>query len=81
MNVQDTPMNAGGLGTATGFDRETSTASIPRSIPGVCPTCGQSANVNSGLEQFLQPEGDLYGQTALSAGDVDVKLAHAAQAG
>jgi hypothetical protein len=53
MNVQDTPMNAGGLGTATGFDRGMDTASVPRSIPGVCPTCGQSESINSGLEQFL----------------------------
>src|SRR5260370_40176473 len=53
MNVQDTPMNAGSFGTATGFDRGTTTASVPRSAPGVCPTCGQSENVNSGLEQFL----------------------------
>jgi hypothetical protein len=74
MNTQDTPMS--GFGTATSSDRGPAPTGSLRGTPGVCPTCGHSEGVNSGLEQFLGRLGisdDMIEELKTSFQNVDIE--------
>lgn len=78
----DTPMGNSGFGSTSGFDKGATptstggTGTMASTSSGVCPTCGQSKNASSGLEQFLGKLGiseEMVNNLKTSVQNVDVE--------